>query len=735
MYDEDGNWIGDGDEGANYYSYGNEETYNTSDQQQQAALQAAIDAAKNDADAADLNTTLGGDATADENAATSAGNNAAALQNEITKTEDLDSTTKVYTMANGTKFIHNLETNEYTPVTDTQYTALKSGIGSTSADALASLREAGTRISGSTFSKIGSDVYNDLKRAFTKKVKNATTGVEEDVTDWAKLGLGATGLAAIYDKAKTDPQKATVGYQGGIPSLVASRAEVANTYDPNRRAGSSGQRYFSNSVYSAPDKAAAVEAALGTQATALEQANKANPAGEIANKIVRTTDPTYTGMRTMTPTGTLGQVLNPALIAEKMNQTTNASKAVNQTGTVGEQSDYGSDISGGGGSGGGYGGMARGGIASARYLRGGTDGMADKIPARIGKKQPAALSHGEFVIPADVVSHLGNGNSDAGANKLYQMMDRIREARTGTKKQGKQINPDKFMPGGIVGYSGGGKVKHFLAGGSSGGVNVSSAGAAGTESNLSNWAGPAVTKMVGEAEAITAQPYKAYSGPLTAGTSSVQEQAFQNAANLTVPTGSMGGFQPSTFGATEAQNYMNPFLMASLNPQLEEARRQSQISQLGNQAKYAAQGAFGGGRSAIMEAEGQRNLERNLAGITGTGYKDAYDKAMQQFNTEQGRGLEAQTATNNYGLAAIARQQDVGASQREIEQQGITADRAQFEEEKDDPYKQLMRKQAIFQGLPISAQAAVPQAQSGAQRTAGGLKETLALLRELGVDI
>jgi hypothetical protein len=180
---------------------------------------------------------------------------------------------------------------------------------------------------------------------------------------------------------------------------------------------------------------------------------------------------------------------------------------------------------------------------------------------------------------------------------------------------------------------------------------------------------------------------------------------------------------------------MNPFLMASLNPQLEEARRQSQISQLGNQAKYAAQGAFGGGRSAIMEAEGQRNLERNLAGITGTGYKDAYDKAMQQFNTEQGRGLEAQTATNTYGLAALAKQQDVGAAQREIEQQGITADRAQFEEEKDDPYKQLMRKQAIFQGLPISAQAAVPQAQSGAQRTAGGLKETLALLRELGVDV
>jgi hypothetical protein len=114
MYDEDGNWISDGDEGANYYSYnypdyGNTETYGGYDQQQQDALQAAIDAAKNDKDAADLNTVLGGsgDATADENAATSINNNATALQNEITDTKQLDSPTKVYTMANGTKFIHN----------------------------------------------------------------------------------------------------------------------------------------------------------------------------------------------------------------------------------------------------------------------------------------------------------------------------------------------------------------------------------------------------------------------------------------------------------------------------------------------------------------------------------------------------------------------------------------------------------------------------------------------------
>lgn len=72
--------------------------------------------------------------------------------------------------------------------------------------------------------------------------------------------------------------------------------------------------------------------------------------------------------------------------------------------------------------------------------------MADKLSANIEGKQPAKLSHGEFVVPADVVSHLGNGNSEAGAKRLYDMMDKIRQARTGTTKQGKQINPNKYLP-------------------------------------------------------------------------------------------------------------------------------------------------------------------------------------------------------------------------------------------------------------------------------------------------
>ena len=86
------------------------------------------------------------------------------------------------------------------------------------------------------------------------------------------------------------------------------------------------------------------------------------------------------------------------------------------------------------------------GLAKGRYLRSPSDGMADTIPATIDKTQPAALSGGEYVIPADVVSHLGNGNSDAGAKVLDKMMKRIRKTRTGNGKQGKEIDPNKLLP-------------------------------------------------------------------------------------------------------------------------------------------------------------------------------------------------------------------------------------------------------------------------------------------------
>ena len=99
--------------------------------------------------------------------------------------------------------------------------------------------------------------------------------------------------------------------------------------------------------------------------------------------------------------------------------------------------------------------MARGGISDlgsysdyargGRMLKGPGDGMSDSIPASIAGKRPARLATEEFVVPADVVSHLGNGSSDAGAKQLYAMMDRVRTARTGRKSQGREISPQKYM--------------------------------------------------------------------------------------------------------------------------------------------------------------------------------------------------------------------------------------------------------------------------------------------------
>lgn len=525
-------------------------------------------------------------------------------------------------------------------------------------------------------------------------------------------------------------------------------------------------------------------------------------------------------------------------------------------------------------------GYARGGVAHGRYLQGTTDGMADKLPAHIDGKQPAKLSHGEFVVPADVVSHLGNGNSDAGAQKLYSMMDKIRMARTGTKKQGKQINPDKYMPkfasGGVVGFAEGG--------------STVPTGATGVTQGLNTTFGPYVTNMLGQANALADSPYQAYQGPLTAGASNLQQQGFSMASNLAPsqytdraaqaaggigaealgssysPTqygstyqGTTNAYQPQTysnafqaptgpdtqatnftnqftapgayqgsnissgiFGTQEAQQYMNPYIQQALNPQLDEMRRQSQITQMQNDAKMVGAGAFGGSRQALMTTENQRNMSDQMRNALGTGYKNAYDAAAQQFNADQGRGLAAQQANEqsrqfganqsmtaaqlqaqygmsaqqaqeaarqfnqnqamtgaqnaaqygqaanqlnsqnqqfganyalqnaqnaaqygqaanqlsnqdkqfgaNYGIQGLntalnaaqlqgsmgaqQNQQGIanlnavlgaGATQRDITSQGIAADQAAFNAERDNPYKMLQFKQSMLQGMPIAA--------------------------------
>lgn len=308
-------------------------------------------------------------------------------------------------------------------------------------------------------SGIGSSLFKAITGAFQKPGGG---------TDWRKVaGLlggaaGLTGLGSLTQAQDTGPK----GYQGGIPSYSLVRERVEDTYDPNRRPGSGGRRYFSDTTYAKPETLEAARTAAQEQAAGLAALNASNPANQYitqppaqtsppaetqpaaarpASKVIEDIPvPSYDDISIggpVTPEQLKAQRYNDAdteaqqrlMLEQAANDGINAALPINNPQTTTNLP------------------MAynQGGIAAlkeGKYLRGATDGMSDELRTTIDGKQPAALSHGEFVIPADVVSHLGNGNSDAGAKKLYEMMDRIRQARTGTTKQGREINPNKFLP-------------------------------------------------------------------------------------------------------------------------------------------------------------------------------------------------------------------------------------------------------------------------------------------------
>ena len=194
-----------------------------------------------------------------------------------------------------------------------------------------------------------------------------------------------------------------------------------------------------------------------------------------------------------------------------------------------------------------------------------------------------------------------------------------------------------------------------------------------TEYGPSSWYGPYITDYLGKQQALSGMGFTPYTGQLTAGPSTLQNQYFQGVGNLTMPTQYQTATQGLTdvlgsqFDAGAVQKYMNPYLQASLNPQLEEARRQADITRMENASRLAPAGAFGGSRQAIMDAETQRNLGTTLANITGTGYNTAYDKAVAQYNADLARQAGAASALGTLGgqeqqagLANLAAQQQIG---------------------------------------------------------------------------
>ena len=214
------------------------------------------------------------------------------------------------------------------------------------------------------------------------------------------VGMGIGSL--LQGSGLADPKIPPVGYQGEIPNYAAVRQRVPMQPDPNRRPGAAGRQYFSDTIFAdAPERkpisVADAQSMTRQQAEGIASLMPSYPAPEER---------------------------------EEAESSSPASDVINQVpvDTMEEDNEF----------------MGRVMNAGGRYLGGITDGMADDVRGNIGRDE-VRLSDGEFVIPADVVSHLGNGNSKAGAAYLHDFMKDIRQERTGNPKQGKQINPNQFL--------------------------------------------------------------------------------------------------------------------------------------------------------------------------------------------------------------------------------------------------------------------------------------------------
>jgi hypothetical protein len=259
-----------------------------------------------------------------------------------------------------------------------------------------------------------------------------------------------------------------------------------------------------------------------------------------------------------------------------------------------------------------------------------------------------------------------------------------------------------------------------------------------TTTTIPEYARPYVERMLGKAEAFSETPYQAYGGQRTAGFTPMQEQAFQGAANLgpakqlgtgtqlagIAGLGGLGAGQQYAQQATNPyamQSYMSPYIQNALEPQMQEAARRSAIQGQQNQAQAAQQGAFGGSRTAIVEAERQRNLGQQQADIYGRGMQTAFEQARQaqQFGADlglRGYGMAGQMAgtlgqlgQTQFGQqqGAIQAQAAAGAQQQAQQQQGLSQAYQDFLSQRGYPQQQLSFMSDILRGVPLGQQTQV----------------------------
>ena len=257
-----------------------------------------------------------------------------------------------------------------------------------------------------------------------------------------------------------------------------------------------------------------------------------------------------------------------------------------------------------------------------------------------------------------------------------------------------------------------------------------------TQTSIPDYAKPHVERMLGKTEALTdtdKNPYQAYDRDRIAGFTPMQQQAFQNVANLQPARqlglatqmgglAGLGGLQagqqyaqqatdPGTMGA-----YMSPYTQLALEPQMREAARRSSMEGLQQRSRSMQSGAFGGSRSALLEAERERNLGQLQSDIYGRGMQSAFERAQQaqQFGSTLGlQGLsQAQQAANilgQLGQTQFGQQKDVlqgqlsaGAQQRELEQQRLSQHYQDFLNQRQHPFQMLAFQSDMLRGLPLS---------------------------------
>jgi len=257
-----------------------------------------------------------------------------------------------------------------------------------------------------------------------------------------------------------------------------------------------------------------------------------------------------------------------------------------------------------------------------------------------------------------------------------------------------------------------------------------------TTTTIPEYAKPYVEKMLGKTEALSNAPYQAYGGERIAGFTPMQQQAQQAAANLgparqigvgtqmagLAGLGAMGAGQQYQQMATNPyamQAYMSPYVENALAPQLREAARQSAMVGQQNQAQAVQQGAFGGSRSAIVEAERQRNLGQTQSDIYSRGMQSAFEDARraQQFGSTLGlQGMQTagqmagqlgQLGQTQFGQQqqALQTQAQMGQQQQGLEQQRLAQQYQDYADQRQYPYKQLAFMSDMLRGLPLSQTA------------------------------